>query len=1163
MQCWRVWFFTALVSAMSLVSVPFVLTAQAAELEEVSFRLTRQQVSTETDVEVAFITPSGIDSPTDQIDLTFAPAFDISSLAFSDVTITYGPVSGTENTTTVAAAAGINTWGVQRSVNTMILIPPTNALPGTITAGYRIVVRLGTWAGGVHQVVTPVTNGIFPLSIAGGFGDAGAAYTEIRTPDSLDVVVTVDNGSPPPPSPTGGVGGPVGGGDPTGGPLATDGTAPTIMNLRAELITPTSAMIRWATNEVADAFLEYGRTAAAYTLGTRDRVTRLLEHEIPLSDLLPETEYHLHVRARDAANNTRWSADFSFRTEALPREPIISGVNVTYVDDHQAIVRWATNVDTIWALSLGSPVIRTYAEGAYAATHQLTLTGLMSDTTYTFGIFASRPTGESTRADGFSFRTLSDRTPPSNVLSFRATYIAASRVVELRWVNPAEPDFNTVVITRLNPDGTPDAVICSSREMMCVDPSPPARSSVVYQAVAYDLSGNPSSGAIAVVSIPTAPAVTPPPAVPPITLPEDGADGVVRPPAVPPTTPITPPVVPATPAVPGSLTSPAVPSVGSGSGPSSGLGTVRPDDRTEVGALPPILDPSGALEGGAGAGGSDGSDSATSSAPPSGTTSEGVLHIAPEFFLAELVPAVPDSSGFRSALFLHPIQVRVLATSLPISLAQAQIQTSGGSVYQLAYRDELGAYVADFSFDSAQGRDQFVQMQAVATDGRRWTERFPFRVFPAARVLDATDERRVAAVAGAAIELVADRVGGAVTRIEADASGRYALIVPNGRYRLRVAKEGFGAFERRLQVENGLVVEDVRLRRSLRPLSDIWNPQASLRENLASIGDEAALGVQIGLEVARSPEVQTATENVVAPVVVAATVGTTASAVTGFTLFSYLRFIFTQPFLLLRRRKRQAWGVVYNALSKQPIELAVVRLLKAGTSFALQTRITDAQGRFSFFVPAGAYVIQVQKPGFQFPTQYLKEARVDVDFTDLYHGEAIKVTGPITISPNIPLDPAAKEETPRAIVRRGYWRKAQSALGVGGIIVGLAAIVIDPSVKMVIFALFQVAIYVVFRRLAVPPAPKRWGIVYDTDQKRPLSKAVVRIFDKKFNKLLETQITSKDGTYGFFAAKGLYYLTAEKPGYERYLSADLDLTQATDTYIDHRFSLKRAGTAVK
>jgi hypothetical protein len=116
---------------------------------------------------------------------------------------------------------------------------------------------------------------------------------------------------------------------------------------------------------------------------------------------------------------------------------------------------------------------------------------------------------------------------------------------------------------------------------------------------------------------------------------------------------------------------------------------------------------------------------------------------------------------------------------------------------------------------------------------------------------------------------------------------------------------------------------------------------------------------------------------------------------------------------------------------------------------------------------------------------------------------------------------------------------------------------------MIGFAVFQIATYALFRRLAIPAAPKRWGIVYDSDGKIPLAKAIVRIFDKKFNKLLETQITSKDGTYGFFAAKGHYYLTAEKPGYERYLSADLDLTKAEDTYIDHRFSLKRAGTALK
>jgi hypothetical protein len=60
----------------------------------------------------------------------------------------------------------------------------------------------------------------------------------------------------------------------------------------------------------------------------------------------------------------------------------------------------------------------------------------------------------------------------------------------------------------------------------------------------------------------------------------------------------------------------------------------------------------------------------------------------------------------------------------------------------------------------------------------------------------------------------------------------------------------------------------------------------------------------------------------------------------------------------------------------------------------------------------------------------------------------------------------------------------------------------------------------------------------------------VRIFDKKYNKLLETQITDARGRYGFIVGRNIYYLLGQVAGYQVYKSEDLDLTKRTDTVID-------------
>lgn len=1135
---------------LSLVlSALFATSAQAALLEEVSVQLTRQGTATATDAVISFITPTGIDQGTDRIHLRFPSGFDISTVTYLDMGLTYGPVTGGEMLVFITAAGPvIGSWGAIVDPilpNTITIFPPSDAVLGTIPAGNRMMIRIGaSWIP--SQLITPPTSDVYQLHINGAFGDSGNGYIFIGDLDGIGVSATIGSsggGSPPASGGGGGGSAPI-----DTGPPPYDGTAPVINALRAEEVTGVRAMIRWTTNEAADAYLEYGTAEGVYMLGTRARTDRRTSHEFLLEPLTPGTTYHLRVRARDASGNTSFSQNFSFQAQALtvpPTEPelAISGIEVTFVDDQQAVIRWTTNRNALSEVRIGiGAEQRIIPVGTTGQSHTVTITGLAPQTSYGFQVRARlTEAGEYVTVEGPGFRTLGDLTPPSNVLSFRGIYNTLSGLIELRWTNPSDPDLRDVVVTRMLQDALLSEVpVCTTIAGFCTDTRPTGLSDVMYRAVARDLSGNRSSGAITTVRIDAPQAsVTPPAPAPPVVTQTPPIASTPTPPAPPSSGTALPPIL--------RLEAPGETATAGGT-PMSGGGTPMGDGVT----LPPIL-PDGV-----------GGSSVTSTTPlEGGAGEEESLQLSPIFFLSTTVPATPNADGIHFALGGQPIQVHLPTTGMERSLQQAQVQVSDGSMYQFVYREGVGAFVSEFAFDPASGERQSVSIRAIAANGQAWEETYVFRMQPLARITDHTDAARVVPLAGVTIEIIALDSGTVIRRVQTDGDGRYAEILPNGSYRVRVVKEGFREEMREVRVETGILVQDIQLRRQVRGLAELFQKDASALETAQAVASELVFLAEIGLEAVRQPEVQTVTRTVVAPAVVVATAGVTATAVGGVSLLNYLHFFFTQPLLLIRRRKRQSWGVVYNALSKQPIELAIVRLLKAGTTFALQTRITDAQGRFSFFVTPGSYTIQIQKPGYQFPTTYLKEERMDVDFVDLYHGEEIQVKEPVTISPNIPVDPIAKEETPKALLRKQALRKVQSFAGFGGVLVGCAAVIISPTLLMGGFALFQVATYALFRRLAIPKAPKRWGIVYDSDGKDPLAKVVVRIFDKKFNKLLETQITSKNGAYGFFAAKGQYYLTAEKPGYERYLSGDLDLTKAKDTYVDHRFRLTRATSAQK
>ncbi|MDP3244151.1 MAG: FG-GAP-like repeat-containing protein [bacterium] len=303
-------------------------------------------------------------------------------------------------------------------------------------------------------------------------------------------------------------------------------------------------------------------------------------------------------------------------------------------------------------------------------------------------------------------------------------------------------------------------------------------------------------------------------------------------------------------------------------------------------------------------------------------------------------------------------------------------------------------------------------------------------------------------------------------------------------------------------------------------------------------------------QVINNPAVEKVNEIYAAPMVAVAVAANAGWAINLLNLLSYLQALFTQPILLLEKRKRKGWGIVYNSLTKLPVDLAVVRLfvLPAGQGQSaqgklLQTRVTDKQGRYCFIVEPGVYRVEANKAGYVYPTRYLKDKKEDLDWLDLYHGESIGIKqGGATLAANIPLDPMEKAEAPAEIVRRQRLRQAQRAVALLGPSFALASFIVSPTLTIGALFVLHVVLYLLFSRLARGRRPKSWGVVYDRGDRRPLRFAIARIFEKTYNKLLETQITDSKGRYSFLVGRNVYYLTFDRQGYVPQKMDELDVT---------------------
>lgn len=296
------------------------------------------------------------------------------------------------------------------------------------------------------------------------------------------------------------------------------------------------------------------------------------------------------------------------------------------------------------------------------------------------------------------------------------------------------------------------------------------------------------------------------------------------------------------------------------------------------------------------------------------------------------------------------------------------------------------------------------------------------------------------------------------------------------------------------------------------------------------------------------PEVETAVD-VAIPVTVAAAVATTAVLASSFGLLQFLQFWFTSPFLFFARRKRKTFGIVYNSLSKVAIDLAIVRLYDTTSNRLVKSTVTDARGRYFFVTNPGQYRVAVTKNGFVFPSVYLAGVKDDGIYLDVYTGQTIVVTEhDATIAANIPLDlvEGQKDHEPSGVSRRRFFRKLQFAFSASGVVLSLLVCFFSPSLFTAALAIGQVVVFCLFWRLALPRRPKGWGVVYDNSTRRPVGNAVVRLFEPKYNKLVETTLTDSLGRYSFLVGPNEYFVRADKEGYQEQIIRPIDYRQKTE-----------------
>lgn len=883
-----------------------------------------------------------------------------------------------------------------------------------------------------------------------------------------------------------------------GAPMDT--IPPVIVNVVATSTSPTSAIVQWITDEQSTSDVDYGQTNV-YASGTISDASLTYQHSINLIDLQPCTTYLFQVRSTDGYGNQGVSSGYSFKTVCDTVAPIITNVRAEQIQDSQAIILWSTNepANSRVEYGIGNSFSSSSEMFGYVALHSLPISGLAPNTVYTYRVISTDISGNRTISPSYQFVTTHDVTPPTNVM-FTAT--SGDALIVLQWSVPLEPDSAGVVIVRRAdryPLGPGDGNIIYSGTLTAItDAGLQNGTRYYYGAYVYDTAGNYSSGALASA------------------VPQTGIIPPELPLEIPPGTTTTPPIVTPPPVVPGETTS-----------------------------TPPVI--------------------------PGEPTPGAKIDF--EFYGSNgTLPLVSNEQGIINTRGNAGITVRVPVASMD-GIPRYVVVVVGEFIIQLQLNRVQGYYEGTFSIPP--NATVLIKGQSLFTDGRVAEKRFVFHGNSSGSVVQSPGfGTGMIPVPDAEVYLYREELGtwvlwngapyGESNPQITSSNGSYLFEVPIGRYYAEVRKVGYETKKTDpVKVDGNIFNQRIDL---------IYIPK-SLRELLASssstgvfgkigivagsIGDQIMYQAKKLRALFNDPNVQDVNTQIIAPSALIISAFNVLTAGSVFQLLTYLQYIFTQPFLLLWRRKRERYGVIYNSLTKRPIDLCIVRLVHDDTGIVVQTRVTDRQGRYMFHVKAGSYRLEVLKPKYHFPSELITGKKTDDEYLDIYDGGIIRLKedGPIAL--NVPVDPSIKTLTPKRVRVRVVLRRAQYGIAVTSILASIAGLIVTPTVPMALGVVSQFMIYSLFKRLMVPSQPKRWGFVYDSHNLKPIANAVVRLYDQKYQRLLESQVTNSKGQYGFLVGKNVYSISVEAKGYETSSIEKIDLMKKDDSEVDIVVSLRK------
>lgn len=245
------------------------------------------------------------------------------------------------------------------------------------------------------------------------------------------------------------------------------------------------------------------------------------------------------------------------------------------------------------------------------------------------------------------------------------------------------------------------------------------------------------------------------------------------------------------------------------------------------------------------------------------------------------------------------------------------------------------------------------------------------------------------------------------------------------------------------------------------------------------------------------------------------------------------------------REKRRFWGIVYDSITKQPLDPVRVSLIYADTGKVEGSCITDLNGRYGFLARPGKLKIFVQRTNYIFPS---KIALGDKDgiYTHLYHGEFFVLNEDSeVIAPNIPMDSTQADWNQKAkqnLAWQNFYSKWFLEKFIAVILwfgfVFAAAMAVLTNFKNRAALIASAAYFLVFLLELSIPRLRLWGKVLDKKTRRPIFGLSLKLTNPKApDVIFGSAVSRADGGFFLRANPGSYFLKVADSDSGQYLGS--------------------------